>query len=200
MTVIPMGRTLPCASSYLTIGDAVTAAHLLPQSYRLQAKVQMNAIEHDIEIFKRLVPLGDEASMVMKAHLILEESLWKFLAARLPEELVVTFSDEQSPVNNGKALVQLAQAVASRDEIPISQDEVVWAALYKISKLRNKLAHELDPQRKKVVSLMKDVCRLVLRIDDTVEPMRDFYLATLLLVQYLAIDREPLTLADVDME
>ena len=69
-----------------------------------------------------------------------------------------------------------------------------------VSNLRNKLAHELDPQRKRVVSLMKDVCRLVLRIDDTVEPMRDFYLATLLLVQYLAIDREPMTLADVDVE
>ena len=160
----------------------------------------MNAIERDIKTFQSLVPLGDEASMVMKAHLILEESLWKFLAARLPEELVVTFSDEYSPVSNGKALVQLAQALASRDEIPISQDEVVWAALYKVSNLRNKLAHDLDPQRKKVVSLMKDVCRLVLRIDDTVEPMRDFYLATMLLVEYLQIDREPMTLADIDVE
>ena len=146
------------------------------------------------------MPLGDEASMVMKAHLILEESLWKFLAARLPEELIVNFSDEYSSVSNGKALVQLAQAVASRDEIPISQDEVVWAALYKVSKPRNKLAHELDPQRKKVVSLMKDVCRLVFRIDDTVQPMRDFYLATMLLVEYLQNDREPMTLADVDVE
>ena len=48
--------------------------------------------------------------------------------------------------------------------------------------------------------LMKDVCRLVLRIDDTVQPMRDFYLATMLLVEYLEIDREPMTLADLDVE
>ena len=47
---------------------------------------------------------------------------------------------------------------------------------------------------------MKDVRRLVLRIDDTVQPMRDFYLATMLLVEYLEIDREPMTLAEVDVE
>ncbi len=135
--------------------------------------------------------------MVLKAHLILEESLWKFLLARLPEALVTSFRGENSPVSSGKALVQLAQAVASRDSIPISNDAVVWDALYKVNSLRNKLAHELEPQRKKVVALMKDVCRLVLKDEPSEHPNRDFYHATMLLVGYLAIDREPMTIADV---
>ncbi len=157
----------------------------------------MDAIERDIATFESLVPRGDEASMVLKAHLILEESLWKFLSARLPEALVTSYRGENSPVSSGKALVQLAQAVASLDEIPISNDAVVWDALYKVNSLRNKLAHELEPQRKKVVALMKDVCRLVLKDEPSEYPGRDFYHATMLLVGYLAIDREPMTMADV---
>ena len=47
---------------------------------------------------------------------------------------------------------------------------------------------------------MKDVCRLVLRIGDTVQPMRDLYLASMLLVEYLEIVRDPMTLAEVDVE
>jgi hypothetical protein len=158
----------------------------------------MDAIEHDIATFESLVPRGDEASMVLKAQLILEESLWKFLLARLPADLVASFRGENSPVSCGKALIQLAQAVASRDEIPISNDSVVWDALYKVNSLRNKLAHELEPQRKKVVTLMKDVCRLVLKEELSGHPSRDFYHATLLLVGYLAIDRRPMTMADVE--
>ena len=136
--------------------------------------------------------------MVLKAHLILEESLWKFLLARLPETLVKSYRGENSPVSSGKALVQLAQAVASRDEVPISNEAVVWDALYKVNSLRNKLAHELEPQRKKVVALMKDICRLVLNADGSEHPSRDFYDATLVLVGYLAIDRQPMTMADVE--
>lgn len=157
----------------------------------------MDSFEHDMETFKKLVPLGDEASMVLKAHLILEESLWKFLLARLPETLVTSFRDENSSVSSGKALVQLAQAVASRDEIPISNEAVVWDALYKVNSLRNKLAHELAPKRTKVIALMKDICRLVLNDSDSEQPSRDFYCVTLLLVGYLAIDCKPMTMADV---
>lgn len=156
----------------------------------------MDAFEHDMETFKKLVPLGDEASMVLKAHLILEESLWKFLLARLPETLVTSLRDEDSSVSSGKALVQLARAVASRDEIPISNEATVWDALYKVNSLRNKLAHELEPRRAKVVTLMKEVCRLVLKDSDAEVLCRDFYFATLLLVGYLAIDREPMTVSD----
>lgn len=156
----------------------------------------MDTITHDIETFKKLVPLGDESSMVLKAHLILEESLWKFLLARLPEPLVLTLQDENSPVKNGKALIQVAQAVAARDQFPISNDAIVWKALYKINSLRNKLAHELDPARKKVEPLMKEVFKLVLNEEPSDELSRDFYDATLLLVGYLAIDRAPTTMAD----
>lgn len=157
----------------------------------------MDAITYDMETFKKLVPLGDESSMVLKAHLILEESLWKFLLARLPEPLVTTFRTENSPVSNGKALVQIAQAVAARDEIPISNETIVWNALYKINTLRNKLAHELEPNRTKVVRLMKEVIQLVLNEEPSDKLSSDFYHATLLLVGYLAIDRNPMTMADV---
>lgn len=156
----------------------------------------MDALESDIATFQSLVPRGDEASMVLKAHLILEESLWKFLLARLPEALVSSFRGENSPVSGGKALIQLAQAVASRDEIPISNDAVVWDALYKVNTLRNKLAHDLEPNRTKVVALMKQVCRLVLNVEPQEHPSRDFYHATMLLLGYLAIDREPMNMAD----
>ena len=156
----------------------------------------MDSITHDIETFQNLVPLGDEASMVLKAHLILEESLWKFLSARLPDSLIKEFRDENSPVSSGKALIQLAQAVASRDELPISNEAVVWEALYKTNTLRNKLAHELDPERKKVVNLMNAIYKIVSREEPGEEPSKDFYYAILLLVGYLAIDRQPATMAD----
>lgn len=157
----------------------------------------MDAIQREIASFESLVPRADEASMVLKAHLVLEESLWKFLLARLPETLVRSMQGENSPVSNGKALVQLAQAVAARDEVPITNDAVLWDALYKVNTLRNKLAHELDPERKKVVSLMRDISRLVLN-GVTEHPCRDFYNATMFLVGYLAIDREPMTMKDVE--
>jgi hypothetical protein len=157
----------------------------------------MNEIEKEIARFEALVPLGDEASMVLKAHLILEESLWQFLAARLPQALIESLQGENSPVSSGKALIQLAEAVAARDELPTSNSAVLWTALYKVNSLRNRLAHELEPARKKIVSLMSDISQIVMG-HVTEHPSRDFYDATKVLVGYLLIDRRPITFQDLE--
>lgn len=156
----------------------------------------MDTATNDMKEFQTLVPFADESFMILKAHLLLEQSLWKFLSARLPKELVTEFRREDSPVSNGKGLIQVAEATAARDEIPIVNTEIIWIALYKINSLRNKLVHELNPERKKVVKYMNDVIKLVVNEAPTDKPSHDFYLASLILVGYLAIDRNPMTMAD----
>lgn len=143
----------------------------------------MDTATNDMKEFQTLVPFADESFMILKAHLLLEQSLWKFLSARFP-------------VSNGKGLIQVAEATAARDEIPIVNTEIIWIALYKINSLRNKLVHELNPERKKVVKYMNDVIKLVVNEAPTDKPSHDFYLASLILVGYLAIDRNPMTMAD----
>lgn len=156
----------------------------------------MDTATSDMIEFEKLVPFKDESFMILKAHLLLEQSLWKFLSARLSKELVKEFRGENSPVSNGKGLIQIAEATAARDEIPIANTEIIWKALYKINSLRNKLVHELNPNRKKIVKDMNEVIKLVVNEAPTDEPSHDFYLASLILVGYLAIDRNPTTMAD----
>ncbi|MDZ7584429.1 MAG: hypothetical protein U0938_06310 [Thiobacillus sp.] len=106
----------------------------------------MDVIEQELQNFKSIVPYADEATMVLKAHLLVEQSLWKFIAARITDaELITELRDKYSPVATGRALVQLARVVAARDEIPISNGDKLWPALRKLNDLRNTLVHELEP-------------------------------------------------------
>lgn len=158
----------------------------------------MDAIQEEIQNYERIVPFADEATMVLKAHLLLEQSLWKLIAARIADPaLIEGLRGENSGVRNGKALVQLAQALAARDEVPMNNGDKIWPALYQLNSLRNRLAHELEPDRKKIEKYMRDVSTSLLG-NVTGNLNRDFYHAALLLLAYLGIERQPMTLADTE--
>lgn len=123
----------------------------------------MDLFQQEIDNFQKIVQIADEATMVLKAHLLIEQSLWKFIASRVNNEiLVLEFQDENSPVKNGKALIQLAQALSARDEIPSTECGKMWTSLYKVNSIRNKLVHELDPDRRKVDKHIRELSRAVL--------------------------------------
>lgn len=158
----------------------------------------MDAIEQELANFESIVPYADEATMVLKAHLLLEQSLWKFIAARVADDaLIAELRGEYSPVATGKALVQLARAVAARDEVPITHGEKLWPMLLKVNDLRNKFVHDLEPTREKVEKPMRQIIKGLLGESST-ELNREFYRATQLLLAYLAIDRAPSTISDFE--
>ena len=158
----------------------------------------MDVIEQELQNFKSIVPYADEATMVLKAHLLVEQSLWKFIAARIRDDKLITeLRGEYSPVATGKALVQLARVVAARDEIPISNGDKLWPALLKLNDLRNTLVHTLEPSRDFVQKPMLKIVNAVLG-ESTTNLNREFYDATQLLLAYLAIDRAPLTMSDME--
>lgn len=158
----------------------------------------MDVIEQEIENFKAIVPYADEATMVLKAHLLIEQGLWKFITARIDDDaLIKELRGKYSSVATGKALVQLARAVAALDEIPITNGDKLWPALKQLNDLRNTLVHELEPSRKLIEKPMREIARTVLGESST-DLNREFYGATQLLLAYLAIDRTPSTLSDVD--
>lgn len=158
----------------------------------------MDVIEQELQNFRLIVPYADEATMVLKAHLLVEQSLWRFIAARImDDELITELRGKYSPVATGKALVQLARVAASRDEIPISYGDKLWPALLKLNDLRNTLVHELEPSRDFIQKPMLKIVYVVLG-EPTTDLNRDFYDATQVLLAYLAIDRAPLMMSDTE--
>ena len=175
------------------------AARLLPIPIRFHCRSRkLDTIHAEIENFQNIVPFADEATMVLKAHLLLEQSLWKFISARLSnDDLVTALRCKESEVRNGKALIQLAEAIAARDEVPIDNGEKLWPALYAVNSLRNSLAHEIEPDRKKIEKYMRKVANTVCgEVTDNLN--RDFYWAAILLLGYLGISREALDVSDLE--
>ena len=156
----------------------------------------MDEILREIENYEKIVPFADEATMVLKAHLLMEQSLWKFVAERIEDaELLTALRAENSGVRDGKALVQLAQALSTRDDVPIHNEHRVWPALHTLNSLRNKLAHELEPDRKKVERYMREFSKALLG-DITGHLNRDFYYAAMIPLADLGINRVPGTWSD----
>jgi hypothetical protein len=79
----------------------------------------------------------------------------------------------------------------------MNNGDKIWPALYQLNSLRNRLAHELEPDRKKIEKYMRDVSTGLLG-NVTGNLNRDFYHAALLLLAYLGIERQPMTLADTE--
>jgi integrase len=151
----------------------------------------VDEINQELANFERIVPLADEATMVLKAHLLLEQSLWMFISERVPDKALITkLRSEHSPVSTGKALIQLAEAVAAGDGVPISNAETLWPTLYKVNDLRNRFVHDLEPSRERVQKPMREIVKVLLG-EGSGHLTRDFYYATKLMIGYLVIDRKP---------
>ena len=91
---------------------------------------------HDAMSFvgKQLYGSDDETIVVLRAHLIVETLLLRYLERRLPNSGAL--SDARLTFTQ---LVSLAAALQSRE-----RNGRLWEVLKKLNSLRNELAHELD--------------------------------------------------------
>lgn len=98
------------------------------------------ATDRDVEAFtrflKRLPHGGDVDLVILKAHLLIEEQIRQLVAehVRNPEALRV------ADLNTGQA-ISLAQSF-----FPPDHDPPLWASLRKLNKLRNEIAHNIEPK------------------------------------------------------
>ena len=159
----------------------------------------MSEVDTAQRTFEQLVPHGEESFMVLKAQLLAEHHVSEYVAARVPS-LASEIADRNSPVRSGLALILVAQALSLRDEIPPTCSDVLWPALKTLNTLRNELAHTLYPNSDKIAKRMTQFVATVSGQELASEQNLNqaFWHAANLLVGYLAIDRQPLTLADVE--
>lgn len=160
----------------------------------------MNEIQTALAKFEKNVPHGEEAFMVLKAHLLAEYSLLRYVNARIPDNtLMAEIENEKSPVASGLGLILLAQALSLRDDISPTCSDVLWPALKRLNTLRNKLAHQLHPNHDSIVNHMQEFVRHI-----SGAPCKNgenlnlaFYRCAQALIGYLAIDQVPLTENDL---
>ena len=111
------------------------------------------------DLFESHVPHADATFLVVKAHLVLEAALVKFIAARLPLSLAKEVVESRELGFPAKIL--FARALASRDDVPIESEDILWPALKQLNGLRNKLAHNLTLEGSKVEHSMRGFIRIV---------------------------------------
>lgn len=156
-------------------------------------------LEEAFREFDSRVPHGEEAFMVLKAHLVTERALVEFVRARVADaEFDTQFLGGDSPCRNGLGLIILAQGLSLRDEVPQTHADIVWPALKMLNRIRNTLAHELDPDSSKVRTRMATFVKLVDEDMLNIEPdiNKAFRKCAGLLVVYLHIDKQPLLASD----
>jgi hypothetical protein len=159
----------------------------------------MEPVNEALRKFESIVPFGDEAFMVLKAHLLAERHLCAYIESRLSNPAFMKeVESPYCPVSSGLGLILLAQALSLRDEVPPTCSDILWPALKELNELRNRLAHELDPDQHKVQKKMRQFVKLATGAPCTEGENlnRLFYSAAQRIVAYLTLDREPLTMED----
>ncbi len=159
----------------------------------------MKQVEEALREFAEIVPEDEEAFMVLKAQLLAEHYLWAYINSRIEnQEFLNELADPYSPVSSGLSLILLAQAISLRDEVPPSCSDIIWPALKALNKLRNSLAHELKPDKKGVAKKMRKFVKLATGEPCTEEKNLNalFYDAAQLVVGFLVLDRDPLSIED----
>ncbi|HDS1810164.1 TPA: hypothetical protein QEM79_000868 [Pseudomonas putida] len=104
---------------------------------------------------KHFPPDLDEESMILKAHMLLEATLRDFCASCVthPEHL-------RGRGFQFSQVLSLAQALCPVTELnPYA--ERLWALAKNLQSLRNAMAHELEPDRRKIEKHMKAIVSLV---------------------------------------
>ncbi|MEN5045093.1 hypothetical protein [Pseudomonas koreensis] len=103
---------------------------------------------------KHFPPDLDEQSMILKAHLLLEAALRDFCAHCVPNPqhlLGARFQFNQ--------VLSLAQALCPIGPNDFAQK--LWAIAKEVNKLRNAMAHELEPDAKKIDGYKKSIMQKV---------------------------------------
>lgn len=106
-------------------------------------------------LFESCVPYGDEAFMVLKAHLILEKCLIEFIQTRVTTDFLKdAIQTRTSPCRSGLGLILLAEGLSLRDEVPQAHAHIVWPALKELNVIRNRLIHDLEPEFDKMQKMI----------------------------------------------
>lgn len=165
----------------------------------ISPRKRMEFVDDALKQFGEVVPFGEEAFMVLRAHLIAEHHLFAYVRSRVVDpEFMKEVESRYSPVGSGLGLILLAQALSLRDEVPPACNDVLWPALKALNELRNRLAHELHPDQDGLVKKMKKFIQLSLgeSVPSGGNLNQLFYACAQMIVAYLAIDRQPFTVAD----
>lgn len=154
-------------------------------------------------LFEIHVPYGDEALMVLKAHLIIEQRLIAFINSRVPPQFAKNaIEDGNSPCRSGLGLILLAEGISLHDEVPQVHASIIWPALKLLNGLRNQLAHELEPDSNKIRSRISKFIEQV--AEEVVYKERNINQQFRDCVCYvhalIAIDRCPLSYDDLEGE
>ncbi|MDD5177172.1 MAG: hypothetical protein PHQ05_12195 [Sterolibacterium sp.] len=72
----------------------------------------MELVDDAIRKFETVVPFGEEAFMVLRAHLLVEHHLFAYVSSRVADpEFMKEVESRYSPVGSGLGLILLAQAL-----------------------------------------------------------------------------------------
>lgn len=160
----------------------------------------MEQLDALLREFDARVPHGEEAFMVLKSHLFAERALIEFINARISDPKFRNEIHTNNNVRNGSGLIALAQGISLRDDVPHAHADVIWPALRKLNRIRNDLAHILDPDSSTLQDKMRDFVKTVsadMLVHDS-DVNRAFRKAAAILVAYLHIDKEPLSSSDLE--
>ena len=143
---------------------------------------------HAIAAFKRfyaLLPRNDDKVLViLKLHLLVEEQVRAFLDERIHDKSAL----EKASLDCHQAIC-LAEAMSTQDIHPN-----VWEAARKLNRLRNEVAHNLEPSG--VLDRMSHICTLIglspntlaaTQLDSKLTPLDDFCFAVSLLYNELSL-------------
>lgn len=154
-------------------------------------------LKEAIELFETHVPFSDATFLILKAHLVIEVHLLRFIKTRTSPEV---FKSIAHPDTDFRTRVLFARALAERDEITPIHAEILWPALTLLGKLRNDVAHILEHNGSALEDRMRS---FVEKVDPTSElfpkPLsardlhRDFRDAAFHLNSLLVINNEPFT-------
>jgi len=156
-------------------------------------------LQEATELFETHVPFSDAAFLILKAHLVTELHLLKFIKTRTSSDLFKVV--EKTTGFSTRAL--LARALSERDEIEPLHADMLWRALAILGKLRNAVAHNLEHKGSSLedtmvlfVETMDPKGELFPRPFANKDLHTNFHTAAFSLNSLLTIYHEPFTLAN----
>ena len=116
------------------------------------------------DLFETHVPFSDASFLILKAHLVIEMHLLRFIKARTSAKLF----EEIESIADYRMRVVFARALAEHDDIEPLHPEILWPALKKLGKLRNDIAHKLEHKGSSLEDSMRSFV-------ETVDPTNELF-------------------------
>lgn len=134
-----------------------------------------------VQSFKRFLerlPHGNDVDLViLKAHLLIEEQVNAIIRERLRSPVALLDEDRFESFYR----IRLAQAFFEPDHLPW-----LWDAVIRLNKLRNRVAHSLEPKGRD--SIMQNIVKLIpaSAVDESLTPRDQFEFALWFLFEAIA--------------